>query len=74
MSKYMHLTVTVPPYYEKNLEQTYPKLARNLKYLNATLVERNPFLYELVGNWISCSMPSRVRSSGRCFPRSERNF
>ena len=49
MSKYMHLTVTVRPYYEKNLEQTYPKLARNLKNLDAALVERNPSLYELVG-------------------------
>ena len=49
MSKYMHLTVTVLPYYEKNLEQTYPKLARHLKYLDASLVARNPSLYELVG-------------------------
>ena len=31
MSKYMHLTVTVRPYYEKNLEQTYPKLARQFE-------------------------------------------
>jgi len=49
MSKYMQLTVTVRPYYEKNLEQTYPKLARNLKNLNANLVEQNPSLYEIVG-------------------------
>ena len=49
MSKYMHLTVTVRPYYEKNLEQTYPKLARHLKYLDSDLVERNPSLYEIVG-------------------------
>jgi len=45
----MHLTVTVRPYYEKNLEQTYPKLARNLKNLDADLVERNPSLYEIAG-------------------------
>jgi hypothetical protein len=49
MSKYMHLTVTVRPYYEKNLERTYPKLARHLKYLDKDLVERNPSLYELSG-------------------------
>ena len=49
MSKYMHLTVTVRPYYEKNLEQTYPKLARHLKFLDSDLVERNPSLYEIVG-------------------------
>jgi hypothetical protein len=49
MSKYMHLTVTIRPYYPKNLEQTYPKLARHLKNLDSDLVERNPSLYELVG-------------------------
>ena len=45
----MHLTVTVRPYYQRNLEQTYPKLARHLKYLDSDLVERNPSLYEIVG-------------------------
>ena len=49
MSKYMQFTVTVRPYYEKNLEQTYPKLARNLKYIDSDLVERNPSLYEIAG-------------------------
>ena len=49
MSKYMHITVTVLPYYPRDLEETYPKLARNLKNLDAALVERNPSLYELVG-------------------------
>jgi hypothetical protein len=49
MSKYMHLTVTIRPYYPKNLEQTYPKLTRHLKYLDSDLVERSPSLYELVG-------------------------
>ena len=45
----MQFTVTVRPYYEKNLEQTYPKLARNLKYIDSDLVERNPSLYEIAG-------------------------
>ena len=45
MSKYMHLTVTVRPYYQKNLEQTYPKLARHLKYLDANLVEAESSLF-----------------------------
>ena len=49
MSKYMQLTVTVHPYYEKNLEQAYPKLARNLKNLDSALVERNPSLYGIAG-------------------------
>ena len=49
MSKYMHLSVTVLPYYPKDLEETYPKLARHLESLAADLVERNPSLYELVG-------------------------
>jgi hypothetical protein len=49
MSKYMQLTVTVRSYYEKNLEQTYPKLARNLRNLDRDLVERDPSLYEIVG-------------------------
>jgi len=45
----MQLTVTIRPYYEKDLEGTYPKLARHLSYLDSTLVNRNPSLYELVG-------------------------
>ena len=49
MSKYMHINVTVLPYYPRDLEETYPKLARNLKNLDAALVERDPSLYELVG-------------------------
>ncbi len=49
MSKYMQLTVTVRPFYEKNLEETYPKLARYLKSLNADLVEGNPSLYGIAG-------------------------
>ncbi len=49
MSKYMHLTVTVVPYYSKDLEETYPKLARQLKSLDSDLVERNPSLYGIAG-------------------------
>jgi hypothetical protein len=49
MSKYMQLTVTVRPYYQKDLKETYPKLARYLGHLDANLANRNPSLYELVG-------------------------
>ncbi|MFA4902177.1 MAG: hypothetical protein WC600_05465 [Desulfobaccales bacterium] len=49
MSKYMHLTVTVNPYYQKNLEDTYPNLTRRLKALDQDLVERNPSLYAIAG-------------------------
>jgi hypothetical protein len=49
MSKYMQLTVTVRPYYEKNLEETYPKLARYLKSFNSDPVEGNPSLYGITG-------------------------
>jgi hypothetical protein len=49
MSKYMQLTVTVRPYYPKNLEGTYPNLARHLSYLDSGLADRNPSLYELAG-------------------------
>jgi hypothetical protein len=49
MSKYMHLTVTVLPYYPRDLEETYPKLARHLKSLASDLVARNPSLYEIAG-------------------------
>jgi hypothetical protein len=49
MSKYMQLTVTVRPYYEKDLQGTYPKLARHLGYMDSSLPNRNPSLYELAG-------------------------
>ncbi|MBU4231586.1 MAG: hypothetical protein L6277_17315 [Desulfobacterales bacterium] len=49
MSKYMQLTVTVRPFYEKNLEEAFPKLARYLKFLNSDLVEGNPSLYGIAG-------------------------
>jgi hypothetical protein len=45
----MQLTVTVRPYYSKDLEGTYPKLERHLRRLDAELVKRDPSLYELVG-------------------------
>ena len=50
MSKYMHITVTVSPYYHQELGDAYPKLARQLGYLNPGLVKRNPALYELAGS------------------------
>jgi len=49
MSKYMQLTVTVRPYYPRDLEGTYPKLERHLRRLDAELVKRDPSLYELAG-------------------------
>ncbi len=49
MSKYMHLTVTVAPYYQNDLEATYPKLARRLKSIAPDLVEQNPSLYGIAG-------------------------
>jgi hypothetical protein len=49
MSKYMQLTITVRPYYQKDLKETYPKLARHLGYVDSSLANRNPSLYELVG-------------------------
>jgi hypothetical protein len=49
MSKYMQLTVTVRPYYQGDLEGTYPNLARYLRYLDPSLANRNPSPYDLVG-------------------------
>jgi hypothetical protein len=49
MSKYTHLTVTVSPYYQNDLEGTYPKLARRLKILEPDLAERNPSLDAIAG-------------------------
>ena len=49
MSKYLHLSVTVLPYYPRNLEETYPKLARRLNSLDPDLVERGPSLYAIAG-------------------------
>lgn len=49
MSKNMQLTIRVRPYYEKDLEGTYPKLARYLRHHDSILASRNPSLYELAG-------------------------
>ncbi|MFH2059404.1 MAG: hypothetical protein ABIJ59_10955 [Pseudomonadota bacterium] len=49
MSKRMQLTVTVRPYYNKDLKGDYPKLARYLKRHDPDLVNKNPSLYELAG-------------------------
>lgn len=49
MSKYMHIAVTVLPYYPRDLAETYPKLARRLRTLDSDLVERNPSLYAIAG-------------------------
>ena len=49
MSKYMQIAVTVNPYYQGELENDFPRLARHLSYLDAALVESNPSLYALAG-------------------------
>ena len=49
MSKYMHLTITVVPYYPRDLEETYPQIRRYLKSLASDLMERNPSLYGIAG-------------------------
>ena len=47
MSKYMQITVTVRPFYQVELTETFPKLARHLGYLDQELVHSNPSLYDL---------------------------
>jgi primosomal protein N'' len=49
MSKYMQITVTVSPYYHRELGDAYPKLARQLGYLDKAMVQQNPSLYQLAG-------------------------
>jgi hypothetical protein len=49
MSKYMHIAVTVTPYYQNEIGDIYPKLARHLGYLDAPLVKSSPSLYALAG-------------------------
>ena len=49
MSKYMQLTVTVRPYYQNDLQGIYPKLASHSGYVDSSLANRNPALYELGG-------------------------
>lgn len=45
----MQLTITVNPYYQNNLADNYPNLARNLKTLDPDLAESNPSVYALAG-------------------------
>jgi hypothetical protein len=47
MSKFTHLKVTVSPYYQNDLQDTYPNLAHRLKTLALDLVARNSSLYEI---------------------------
>ena len=49
MSKYMHLTVTVAPYYPTDLEETYPKMARYVNSSDSDLEGQNPSLYAIAG-------------------------
>ena len=51
MSKHMQLTVTVRPYYQKDLEGTYPGIERHLRHLDPDLAKRNPSLYDLAGQF-----------------------
>lgn len=51
MSKNMQMTVTVRPYYKKDFEKTYPRLARSLGHLDPALTDKSPSLYELAGQW-----------------------
>ncbi len=45
----MQIKVTVSPYYEKDLETSYPKLGRYLRHQDSGLVRENPSFYELAG-------------------------
>lgn len=45
----IHATDCYCTYYQKDLEGAYPKPARALGYLDSSLANRNPSLYELVG-------------------------
>lgn len=47
MSKYMQIAVQVNPYYQEDFARTYPKLARQLGYLDEPLVRSNPSPYAL---------------------------
>ena len=49
MSKYMHIKVTVLPYYQNGLDEIYPKLERYVKTLDSELGGRNPSLYAIAG-------------------------
>ena len=45
----MQITVTVQPFYSKNFEENFPKLARRLISLCPDLISPEPSLYELAG-------------------------
>lgn len=62
----IHATDCYCTYYQKDLEGAYPKPARALGYLDSSLANRNPSLYEL-DSWISFFIVMMERSSERCF-------
>ena len=45
----MQIKVTVLPFYSKDFEANFPKLARRLGSLDPGLVDPEPSLYELAG-------------------------
>ena len=45
----MQLTVTVCPFYEREMKHVYPKLVRSLEQADPSWVNKNPSLYELAG-------------------------
>ncbi len=45
----MQLTVTVRSFYEQEIKDAYPKLARYLRIADSDLADKNPSLYELAG-------------------------
>ena len=49
MSKYMQITVSVRPFYSKNFEADFPRLARALDSLNSDLIHQDPTLYKFAG-------------------------
>jgi len=49
MSRYMQLTVKIRPYYEKDLESTYPRLAGHLRLIDPNWANQNPSLYDIAG-------------------------
>lgn len=49
MSKNMQITVTIQPYYTRDFEGSYPKLALALKSAMPDLITQDPSLYKLAG-------------------------
>jgi len=49
MSKYMQLTVRIRPYYKKGFNKAYPRVASHFGYLDKSLVDKDPSLFEIVG-------------------------